>query len=72
MLLQGYSPQLPIQEVDLRAYLEGLEADLIREALARSDWVVAKAAKLLQLQRTTLVEKMRKFDISRMSSASGS
>jgi len=72
LLLQGYAPQLPDQGVDLRAYLEGLEADLIREALARSDWVVAKAAKLLKLQRTTLVEKMRKFDISRMSSASGS
>lgn len=72
MLLDGTPPQLPRDGVDLRAYLEGLEADLIREALSNSDWVVAKAAKLLKLQRTTLVEKMRKFDINRASTASES
>jgi sigma-54 specific flagellar transcriptional regulator A len=35
------------------------------QALAQSEWVVARAAKLLNLQRTTLVEKMRKFEIQR-------
>ena len=35
------------------------------QALKQSDWVVARAAKLLNLQRTTLVEKMRKYDLYR-------
>jgi len=34
--------------------------------------VVARAAKLLNLQRTTLVEKMRKFDIRRPEEMTGS
>jgi Transcriptional regulator containing PAS, AAA-type ATPase, and DNA-binding domains len=51
--------------LDLKGYLRQVEEDLIRQALDDSDWVVARAAKLLRLQRTTLVEKIRKFDISR-------
>ncbi|MGK2914377.1 MAG: sigma-54 dependent transcriptional regulator [Porticoccaceae bacterium] len=70
MLLRGVAQPLPRDGLDLRAYLENLEADLIREALNNSDWVVARAAKLLKLQRTTLVEKMRKFDISRAATTS--
>jgi sigma-54 specific flagellar transcriptional regulator A len=51
--------------LDLKDYLRRVEEDLIRQALDDSDWVVARAAKLLKLQRTTLVEKIRKFDIAR-------
>ncbi len=51
--------------IDLRWYLGELEQRLIREALEESDGVVAKAADLLQLRRTTLVEKLRKYDIRR-------
>lgn len=51
--------------IDLRAHLSSLEHSLMVQALERSDWVVARAATLLGLQRTTLVEKMRKYDISR-------
>lgn len=51
--------------IDLKDYLYQVEGGLIRQALEDSDWVVARAAKLLRLQRTTLVEKIRKFDISR-------
>jgi sigma-54 specific flagellar transcriptional regulator A len=35
------------------------------QALEQCDWVVARAAKMLNLQRTTLVEKMRKYEIAR-------
>ena len=56
--------------LDLKDYLRQVEEDLIRQALDDSDWVVARAAKLLRLQRTTLVEKIRKFDISRVGAAS--
>lgn len=62
--LQG-STLLPSDGVDLRSHLASIECSLMSQALEQTDWVVARAAKLLNLQRTTLVEKMRKFDISR-------
>lgn len=42
-----------------------IELRLIREALERSDGVVAHAAQLLGLRRTTLAEKLRKYGIER-------
>ncbi|MBA1146976.1 sigma-54-dependent Fis family transcriptional regulator [Ectothiorhodospiraceae bacterium WFHF3C12] len=51
--------------IDLKHYLSELEINLIREALEESQGVVAKAAKLLNLRRTTLVEKLRKYGIQR-------
>ena len=54
---------LPQEGLDLKEYLSAIELYLIREALERSDGVVAKAAKLLGLGRTTLVEKMRKYAV---------
>ena len=54
---------LPIQGMDLRAHVAAIEESLIRQALERSDGIVAQAARLLGLRRTTLVEKLRKFEI---------
>ncbi len=51
--------------IDLKDYLSGLEEGLIRQALAVSEGVVAQAAILLGLRRTTLVEKLRKYEIQR-------
>lgn len=56
---------LPPDGIDLKSHLADIECNLMTQALEQTDWVVARAAKLLNLQRTTLVEKMRKFDISR-------
>jgi len=39
--------------------------NLIKQALDDSDGVVAHAAKRLQMRRTTLVEKMRKYGLHR-------
>ncbi len=58
-------PELSGDGLDLREHLNKLECDLIRQALEESDGVVAHAAKLLRMRRTTLVEKMRKFNIQR-------
>ena len=58
-------PRLPENGLDLKDYLNELEVGLIRRALEESGGVVAQAAKLLGMRRTTLVEKMRKFGISR-------
>lgn len=51
--------------MDLKTHLADLERSLMVQALEQCDWVVARAAKMLNLQRTTLVEKMRKYDIAR-------
>jgi len=52
------------EEFDLKAHLSNLEQMLIEEALDKSNGVVAHAAKRLNIRRTTLVEKMRKYEIS--------
>ena len=51
--------------IDLRFQLAEIERMLILQALELSNGVVAQAAKLLNLQRTTLVEKMRKHELDR-------
>ncbi|MFT4823240.1 MAG: sigma-54 specific flagellar transcriptional regulator A [Halioglobus sp.] len=56
---------LPVGGIDLKPHLADIESSLMSQALAQSDWVVARAAKLLNLQRTTLVEKIRKFELRR-------
>lgn len=47
--------------VDLLKLLKALEKDLIAQALSMTRGDKAKAAKLLHIKRTTLVEKSRKF-----------
>lgn len=56
---------LPEDGMDLRDHMARIELGLIREALERSDGVVAHAAQLLGLRRTTLAEKLRKYGIER-------
>lgn len=50
--------------LDLKSYLVEMEVQLIQKALAQTDGNVSQAAKLLQTNRTTLVEKIRKFNLS--------
>jgi sigma-54 dependent transcriptional regulator, flagellar regulatory protein len=54
---------LPALGIDLRAHIAGIEESLIRQALERSEGIVAQAARLLGLRRTTLVEKLRKYGL---------
>lgn len=65
----GAEPRLPEDGIGLKDYLNDLEVGLIRRALDEAGGVVAHAAKLLGMRRTTLVEKMRKFGISRADDA---
>jgi sigma-54 specific flagellar transcriptional regulator A len=51
--------------VDLRQLVCDLEARYISQALRQSEGVVADAARLLSLQRTTLIEKMRKHGLAK-------
>lgn len=54
---------LPEAGLDLKKTLQDLEIRYITEALARVEGVVSRAARLLCLQRTTLVEKMKKLGL---------
>ena len=56
--------QLPEKGMDLKEYLSDLEVNLIQQALDECNGVVAHAAKLLNMRRTTLVEKLRKYEMS--------
>ena len=56
---------LPVNGLDLKEYLSDLECSLIQQALDDASGVVARAAEKLNIRRTTLVEKMRKYNISR-------
>ncbi len=57
-------PVLPSEGIDLRAHLSAIERRLIEQALERVGGIVAHAARLLNLRRTTLVEKMRKLGMA--------
>ncbi len=57
--------ELPAEGLDLKAMLADLEIDMIRQALEAQMGVVARAAGMLGMRRTTLVEKMRKYGLSK-------
>ena len=58
------SPQLGPDGIDLKQLLADLEQAYIREALTLSGGTIARTARLLGLQRTTLIEKMRRFQLA--------
>ena len=51
--------------IDLRRHLRDVEVVLIEAALEKSEGMVSHAANALKLQRTTLIEKMKKLMIER-------
>ncbi|GGD72581.1 sigma-54 dependent transcriptional regulator [Lacimicrobium alkaliphilum] len=61
----GEGHALPEDGLNLKEYLADLEVNLISQALQQQDWVVARAAEVLGMRRTTLVEKMRKYGLSK-------
>jgi sigma-54 specific flagellar transcriptional regulator A len=79
MLPRQYQPLLPVSSVnfaetshilptfdgslDLRHYLQEMEKQIIMRALDQANGVVSQTAKLLRINRTTLIEKMRKLHL---------
>jgi sigma-54 specific flagellar transcriptional regulator A len=57
------SEAMQLSHANLKEHLQSLEQDLIKQAFEAADGVVAQAAKLLNMRRTTLVEKIRKYHI---------
>ncbi|WP_345316433.1 sigma-54 dependent transcriptional regulator [Ferrimonas gelatinilytica] len=60
-----FSSELPEDGLNLKDMLADLEIDMIRQALEQGQHVVARAAELLGMRRTTLVEKMRKYGMNK-------
>ncbi len=61
-LARPSEPAIPLPDtLDLRSALEGLERELIDRALRKAGGNRTEAAALLGLNRTTLVEKLRKY-----------
>jgi transcriptional regulator with PAS, ATPase and Fis domain len=55
---------LPLDGVDLDALLKIIEGDLMHQALVRTGGNKSRAAELLRLNRTTLVERLRRQEIA--------
>ena len=62
MLAQGM-PQLPPEGLSLKERMAQIERSIIEQALTRNSGNVSRTAKLLNLQRTTLIEKINKYEL---------
>jgi DNA-binding NtrC family response regulator len=52
----------PDEGMDLERYIEGVELTLIKRSLERTHGNKVQAAKLLNLKRTTLIEKLKRLE----------
>ena len=55
---------LPEGGVDLQRYLHDVEREIIRRSLERADGNKQKAARLLNIKRTTLIEKAKRLELT--------
>ena len=53
---------LPDEGLDLDAFIARVERELIQRSLERTNGNKGQAAKLLNLKRTTLVEKIKRLE----------
>ena len=63
-LKQSFYVGIPEEGINLKKTVEEFEKELLLEALEKTGWVKNKAANLLGLNRTTLVEKLKKLQIT--------
>ena len=71
MRAQGFAPvsvsaaeSFPEDGVHLKDHLAEIERNLIIKALEESNGNVSQSARLLNLQRTTLIEKINKYKLA--------
>ena len=55
-----------LDKIDLRRHLSEVELILIESSLKKTNGSVTQAAKLLKINRTTLIEKMKKYSIPKV------
>jgi len=58
-------PWFPDEGLDLERYIEGVELTLIKRSLERTQGNKVQAARLLNLKRTTLIEKLKRLERAR-------
>jgi transcriptional regulator with PAS, ATPase and Fis domain len=56
------APWFPDEGLDLERYIEGVELTLIKRSLERTQGNKVQAARLLNLKRTTLIEKLKRLE----------
>ena len=56
--------EVPDEGIDYRFVINSMETSLILQTLRKTNWNKKQAAKLLNLKRTTLVEKIKKMKIT--------
>lgn len=57
------TPEISSEGICLSTAVSEFEKNLIYQSLEKTDWVKNKAAKLLQVKRTTLVEKIKRYEL---------
>jgi transcriptional regulator with PAS, ATPase and Fis domain len=60
-----YAPEITGDGLCLNTAVSEFEKQLIYQSLEKTKWVKNKAAKLLQVKRTTLVEKIKRYDLQK-------
>jgi len=58
-------PEIPEEGISLDTAVNEFERNLILQALVKTGWVKNKAARLLNLNRTTLIEKIKRQNLQR-------
>lgn len=59
------TPEVPAEGICLSTAVSEFEKNLIYQSLEKTDWVKNKAAKLLRVKRTTLVEKIKRYELQK-------
>jgi len=67
--IQGAQEDIFEEGLTLDKAVKDYEKRIILEALEKSNWVKARAARLLHINRTTLVEKIKKQNLAETGSA---
>ena len=57
------SPAIPDEGLDFSTYVSGIERELLLRTLDKTGGNKMQAAKLLNMKRTTLVEKIKRLNI---------
>ena len=61
-VIEGADSWLPEDGIDFERYIEGIELSLIKRSLERTHGNKGQAARLLNLKRTTLIEKLKRLE----------
>jgi DNA-binding NtrC family response regulator len=61
-VVEGADTWLPEDGIDFERYIEGIELSLIKRSLERTQGNKRQAARLLNLKRTTLIEKLKRLE----------